>query len=205
MTTSLGIFLLSVVGISLSGVMAPGPMTATTIAKGYHNPHAGFLVAVGHAVVEIPIMILIYFGLADFIKSPDIKKIIGVLGGLVLIYMGASIIKDMKKDLDQMSTTKYGPFVAGIVMSGGNPYFLLWWATIGLTLVLTAKDIGIFAFVLLIVVHWSCDAVWQEILSVTVHKTKHLWTKTVRYVIFGICSAVLIGFGIYYCISVFLG
>jgi threonine/homoserine/homoserine lactone efflux protein len=204
MTTDLGLFLLSVVGISLSGVMAPGPMTATTITKGYHNPHAGFLVAVGHAVVELPIMALIYFGLAQFLTSPTIGLIIGVLGGMVLIYMGATVFIDMRKDLDQMSKTSSGPFVAGIAMSGGNPFFLLWWATVGLGLITTAREISLLAFVLLIIVHWSCDAVWQEIISVTVYRTKHLWTKTVRYVIFGICGVILIGFGIWFGVSVLL-
>jgi threonine/homoserine/homoserine lactone efflux protein len=204
MTMSLGLFLLSAAGISLSGVMAPGPLTATTITKGYHNPHAGLMVSIGHAIVELPIMALIYFGFASYLASPDIKKIIGVLGGIVLIYMGAMILKDIRKDLDEMSKTKYGPLVAGIVMTGGNPYFLLWWATIGIALILGAAEFGIFGLIIFAIVHWSCDAVWQEFVSITVHRTKHLWTKTVRFVIFGICSAVLIGFGIWYCISVFL-
>lgn len=38
-------------GISLSGVMAPGVITAATLAAGTRNPHAGALVAVGHGIV----------------------------------------------------------------------------------------------------------------------------------------------------------
>ncbi|GAH55236.1 unnamed protein product, partial [marine sediment metagenome] len=63
METSLGLFLFSAVGISLTGVMLPGPLTAATIAKGYGDKNAGALIAVGHAVIEIPLIAAIYLGL----------------------------------------------------------------------------------------------------------------------------------------------
>jgi threonine/homoserine/homoserine lactone efflux protein len=201
---SFGLFLLSAAGISLSGVMAPGPLTATTITRGYHNQHAGTMVALGHAIVELPIMVLIYFGFAPYLASPEIKKIIGVLGGLVLIYLGIMIIRDMRKDLDKMVSTKHSPLVAGIIMTGANPYFLLWWATIGIALILSAAEFGIWGLIAFALVHWGCDIIWQEFVSFTVFKTKHMWTRKVQLIIFGICAAVLIGFGIYFFISVFL-
>ena len=55
-------FLLEAVLVSLSGVMAPGPITAVTIGKGSDSPHAGALVAVGHGIVEFPLMIAIFYG-----------------------------------------------------------------------------------------------------------------------------------------------
>jgi len=61
METGLGLFLVSAVGISLTGVMLPGPMTAATIAKGYSDRNAGALIAIGHAVIEIPLIVAIYF------------------------------------------------------------------------------------------------------------------------------------------------
>ena len=60
METSLSLFLLTAAGISLTGVMLPGPMTAATIAKGYSDKHAGAWIAAGHAVVEVPIIAIIY-------------------------------------------------------------------------------------------------------------------------------------------------
>jgi len=69
MTTSLGLFLLSAAAISLSGVMLPGPLTAVTIAKGYRNQNAGSLIALGHAIIEIPLMALVYFGFAQLLTG----------------------------------------------------------------------------------------------------------------------------------------
>ncbi|UCC91018.1 MAG: lysine transporter LysE, partial [Dehalococcoidia bacterium] len=56
-------FLASVAVISLSGVMMPGPAFAVTVAKSYKSPFAGIKVALGHALVEVPVMVLIYRGL----------------------------------------------------------------------------------------------------------------------------------------------
>ena len=55
-------FLIQTILISLSGVMAPGPITAVTIGKGSVSPYAGALVAVGHGIVEFPLMAAVYFG-----------------------------------------------------------------------------------------------------------------------------------------------
>ena len=59
-------FLLSVVFVSLSGVMMPGPVFAVTVAKGYRSKVAGVLIALGHGAIEFPLMFLIYFGFTQF-------------------------------------------------------------------------------------------------------------------------------------------
>jgi threonine/homoserine/homoserine lactone efflux protein len=70
MPASFGLFLLSVIGISLSGVMAPGPLTAATITKGYNDKYAGVFIALGHGIIELPLMVVIYFGFASYLASP---------------------------------------------------------------------------------------------------------------------------------------
>jgi len=57
-------FLLEAVLISLSGVMAPGPMTAAAVGMGSKSPHAGAFLAVGHGIVEFPLMVAILYGLS---------------------------------------------------------------------------------------------------------------------------------------------
>jgi hypothetical protein len=54
------------------------------------------------------------------------------------------------------------------------------------------------------VVHLACDIGWDQVVSMTVFKTRHLWTVNVQRTIFGICAVVLIGFGIWFGVSVFL-
>ncbi len=204
MDSSLGLFLLSAVGISLSGVMMPGPLTAATIAKGYRQQNAGIFIALGHAVIELPLMALIYFGFAQFFASPEVKKVIGLAGGLMLIVMGLMVLRSMRKNLGESADLPYSPLVTGIVLTGANPYFFLWWATIGIALIITAAQFGIWGLVIFAMVHWSCDLVWEQCVSMSVFRTRHLWTQKVQRIVFGICAAVLVGFGVWFCVSVFV-
>jgi threonine/homoserine/homoserine lactone efflux protein len=75
------LFLVSVAIISLSGVMMPGPVMAVTIAKGKSSGNAGALIALGHGVIEIPLMVSIYFGFAQFFAYEIVRRVIGFVGG----------------------------------------------------------------------------------------------------------------------------
>ena len=204
MTENLGLFLFWAAGISLSGVMIPGPLTAATIAKGYREQNAGIFIALGHLVIELPLMALIYFGFAQFFASPQVKMVIGVAGGLMLIFMGAMVVRGMRKNLGEAPDLPYNSFVTGIVMTGANPYFFLWWATIGIALIITAAGFGIWGLVAFVVVHWLCDLVWEQIVSMSVFRTRHLWTRKVQLIVFGICALALVGFGVWFGVSVFV-
>lgn len=202
LTTNLGLFLVSVVGISLSGVMMPGPLTAATITKGYRDKNAGALIAVGHAVIELPLIALIYSGFAYFFVSPEVKRIIGLVGGLMLIFMGVQLFRTMRRASTKVADLPYSSLPTGIIMTWANPYFFLWWATIGVALVANATNFGILGLVLFGLVHWSCDLGWLEFISASVFKSRHLWTVKVQRIVFGICALVLIGFGVWFCLSV---
>jgi len=204
MTQSLWLFLLSAAGVSLSGVMLPGPLTAATIARGYNDKNAGAMIGIGHAIVEVPIIALIYFGFAAFIADPLVKMVTGLAGGALLVVMGLLIFFTFRKPLEGSAVLPYSSLVTGIVMTGGNPYFLLWWATIGVALVSGAVAFGIYGLALFTIVHLSCDIAWEQVVSMTVFRTRHLWTPGVQKTVFSICAAVLIGFGVLYGVSVFL-
>ena len=73
--------LLSVVVISFSGVMMPGPMFAVTLTKSYKSPWAGTRIALGHAVIEVPLILLIYFGFAQFFQNSVVQLVLSIVGG----------------------------------------------------------------------------------------------------------------------------
>jgi threonine/homoserine/homoserine lactone efflux protein len=204
MSPNLWLFLISAAGISLSGVMLPGPMTAATIARGYNEKNAGALIGLGHGVIELPIIALVYFGFASYLTIPVVKQVTGVAGGVLLIVMGLIVFFTFKKPVMASTVQPYGSLVTGIVMTGGNPYFFLWWATIGVALITGAMSFGVPGILLFTAVHWSCDIVWSQIVSMTVFRTRHLWTPGVQRVVFGICAVVLVGFGVWFGVSVFL-
>jgi threonine/homoserine/homoserine lactone efflux protein len=204
MTQNLWLFLLSAAGISLSGVMLPGPLTAATIAKGYNDKNAGAIIGIGHGIVELPIIALVYFGFAAYLDNPVVKMVTGLAGGVLLVVMGLLILITFRKPVEGAAVMPYSPLVTGIVMTGGNPYVFLWWATIGVALITGAVTFGILGLVLFTIVHLTCDIAWDQVVSMTVFRTRHLWTPRAQKIVFGICALVLIGFGILYVVSVFL-
>jgi len=189
-------FLATVVLISLSGVMAPGPITAATIALGARSRYAGLLIAIGHGLIEVPLIFLITLGLGKFLEFKNVRIIIASAGAAFLIWMALGMLKNLK---EQDPTAKYknsSPLVAGMILSASNPYLLVWWATVGLTLIAKARLLGITAFALFAVVHWLCDLLWLNALAWASFKGTHLLSGKLQRVVLCFCAAALICFGV---------
>ena len=193
--------LLSVVVISFSGVMMPGPMTAVTLTKSYKSPWAGTLIALSHAVIEVPLILLIYFGFAQFFQNSIVQFVLSVFGSGMIIWLGVSMFRARVEVVNKGKDLPYNAFAAGIITSGFNPFFLLWWATIGGMLISRIVGFGIAGLVIFTIVHWLCDLVWLSIISVTIYKTHSLWGRRLQEWVFIACSLLLIGFAIWFLIS----
>ncbi len=193
--------LLSVVVISFSGVMMPGPMFAVTLAKSYKSPLAGAQISLGHAVIEVPLILLIYFGFARFFQNDIVQVVLSILGGGMIVWLGAGMFRARAAVSQEGKDLPYNAFVAGILTSGFNPFFLLWWATVGSMLIMKFLDFGTMGLILFIIAHWLCDLVWLSFVSVLVYKTHSLWGRKFQEWLFTGCSLLLVGFGIWYMIS----
>jgi threonine/homoserine/homoserine lactone efflux protein len=192
---SLSVFLLSAVTISLTGVMAPGPMTAATLAAGTRHRHAGLVMALGHGLVEFPLMFLIIAGLGRFFEITSVKIAIGLIGGVFLFILGLQMLRDARKPVILTAPTPgRSTFVTGIIMTGGNPYFLLWWATVGLALATQASQFGILAFALFAIIHWLCDLVWLEVLSQAGYRGTRVFSDKSQRLVLALCGLALLFF-----------
>jgi len=197
-TESLPLFLGSVIVLSASGVMMPGPVTAVTVTKGAQRKWAGALVAIGHGIIEIPLIVLVYYGLATYLKMPEVKIGVGLAGGLVLLWMAWGAFRTRPTALEVKKDSPHSSIVAGLATTAASPYFFVWWATVGATLLAGAITFGKTGIIAFGAVHWSFDLVWLLLLSWVVFKSKRLWTPMVTSAVFGVCAAVLGGFGIYF-------
>ena len=196
---SLFFFLLKAIVVSLSGVMAPGPVTAAAIAKGQRQRFAGALIAVGHGIIEFPLMILIVLGMDELLKSAKTQIVIGLAGGAFLLFMAIQMLRDIRKtDYTPEKSYKTGPVITGFLLSVGNPYFLLWWASVGLALATEATQLGIWAFALFAVIHWLCDLVWLQVLSWASFKGSALLGPRSQRIVLLVCSLALFFFGLYF-------
>ncbi len=193
--------LLSLVTISLSGVMMPGPMFAVTLVKSYKSPWAGAQIALGHAVIEVPLILLIYFGFAQFFQNITVQLVLSILGGGMIIWLGINMLRARAEVTQKGKDLPYNAFMAGIITSGLNPFFLLWWATIGSMLIMKSLDFGTTGLIVLITVHWLCDLVWLSFVSNIVYRTHSLWGRKFQEGLFIGCGLLLIGFGGWFMIS----
>jgi threonine/homoserine/homoserine lactone efflux protein len=194
---SLILFLLKATGISLSGVMAPGPVTAATLAAGGRRKHAGLLIAAGHGLVELPLVILIMAGMRKWFEFRPVQISIGLAGGVVLVWMGIQMLRQVRQN-DPVNSTGYAhsnPIWIGIALTAGNPYFLLWWVSVGLALAIQAWEFGVLAFGLFAIVHWLCDLAWLEVLSQASFKGTQVMGPRIQRVVLIICGIALLFFG----------
>ena len=187
--------LLSVVVISLSGVMQPGIMFALTIAKSLRSPWAGVRIALGHVVVEVPLILLIYFGFASFFQNTTVQLVLSLTGGGMIVWLGISIFRARIEVTQRGKDLPYSAFTAGILTSLLNPFFWIWWATIGSMLVMKFLGFGLSGLIALTLVHWLCDLVWLSLVSILVYRTHVLWGLKFQEGMFITCSLLLIGFG----------
>jgi len=194
-------FLLTVVGISMSGVMMPGPVFAVTVAKSYRSQFAGALVAVGHGLVEVPLILLLYFGFISFLHIEAVRLGVSIAGGIVLLFMGLSVLRLRTAVIESRKELPFNSVVAGIATSIVNPYFLLWWATVGAALIAGSMAFGRMGLALLIPVHWLCDLVWLSFVAFLVYRTGHLWGRRVQNILLATSALLLIGFGLWFLCS----
>lgn len=158
-------FGVQVIAISASGVLAPGPLFFANMLYGArHGARAGLKVAYGHTVVELPLVVLLAAGLFTSAAAVQYAGAIGLVGGVgILGFAGLQIANVVRKEgaaAPAMAGNK-SPFIAGIALSALNPFFLLWWFTVGLKLIADSATFGLAAgIVILFAVHIWMDYAW---------------------------------------------
>ena len=198
-------FALIVIIISASGVMSPGPLFAANITHGLKNgTKAGIKIAIGHSLVEFPLVILLGIGILSMEVFPEFRTIISILGAITLFVFAFLQIKTILNKNKRISTKlKQGPIITGILLSGLNPFFIIWWLTIGLKLISDAMAIWAFAGILIVfVLHIWMDFVWLGSTAFLISKSKKIISNTNYKILILALSAILIYFGITFLIDV---
>ncbi|MCC7560742.1 MAG: LysE family translocator [Methanobacterium sp.] len=192
--------------VGLSGAMVPGPMLTVTISDSLRKgSQAGPLVVLGHVIAEISLIILLVLGLGWVIGSQTITMVIGGIGGVMLIYIGYSIARSpVPEEIpgDGKPIEKRGSVLSGVITSVTNPYFYLWWATVGWAFMLKGIELaGIIGVLSFLVGHWGADLSWYSLVSFFTSKGRHVLPGK-RYRIMMIICGVFLGLlGVYFIYS----
>ena len=100
--------------ISLSGVLLPGPLFAVTMQKATKRKTAGLLIAIGHGIVEFPLMFFIYFWLSQFNIPEAVPIAVGLVGGLLMMYMGINTFRNRHQNAKEYEGPRQESLLAGI-------------------------------------------------------------------------------------------
>nr|WP_319373618.1 LysE family transporter [uncultured Methanobacterium sp.] len=192
--------------VGLSGAMVPGPMLTVTISDSLKKgSRAGPLVVLGHIIAETALIILLVLGLGWIIGSQWMTMIIGGVGGVMLIYIGYSIARSpVPEEIpgDGEPIEKRGSVLSGIITSVTNPYFYLWWATVGWAFMLKGIELaGIIGVLSFLVGHWGADLSWYSVVSFFTSKGRHVLPGKRYQIMMMICGVFLVFLGVYFIYS----
>ena len=141
-------FLATVVIVTASGALMPGPLFAANLLEGTKGgAKSGFMISVGHMLVELPLVMLIGVGISSLLNLPSFSTVVGLIGGSALILFGAFQMRDVTRssfNVEAIEDTKVQKrsLMLGVGLTGLNPFFIVWWLTVGLGLVVQAVELG---------------------------------------------------------------
>ena len=203
--------------VAFSGALVPGPMftlVVTSVAqKGFWT---SFFIVVGHSLLELVIVILFFLGILKYLDNPVVVKVISILGGAFLLYMAASIIysvvkKRVRLDLDRTgvkgSLGTRNTFIIvgkGILISLANPYWYIWWLTIGAAFMVRSVTMSFGGVSAFYIGHILADFIWFLFVGFVVSTGRRFLNQKVYTGILLACSAFLVYLGIRFIVDFFI-
>ncbi len=189
--------------IALSGALMPGPLLTLTVA---HAARRGFisgpLLMLGHAALELALIAALIYGLGPIIQKDAVKGAISLLGGGALLWMGGGMARSaggMSLNIgggeEKPAGAAANPVAAGALASVSNPYWIFWWATIGLGYLISSLKLGVAGVAAFFLGHISADFLWYSAISLGVSGGRKMLTDKVYRAIVSVCGAALVGFG----------
>lgn len=195
--------------IALTGAMAPGPLLTVAITETVRGGRrAAILLLVGHALLEAVLLVGFAFGLQRFLARADVSLALAIVGGTFLIWMGGSLLRDVwlrRLALDLTAggaPLRFGPVVQGAAVSLSNPYWTMWWVTIGVKLASDALAVGWPAVIAFFIGHELADFAWYALVIQAVHSGRRFLSDRVYRWVIGGCAAILVALGAAFIVDV---
>lgn len=171
--TSLPLIFASSLLVAYSGALMPGPMLTVVVSESpRHGFAAGPLVVLGHAVLELTLIVALVVGLGSLLERHSVQAAVEIGGGAMLVWMGASMALavvrghvSLKWEHDAAAPPRAQPVLAGILASLSNPYWLIWWATIGMAYLSKSYAAGALGVGAFYVGHIMGDLTWYSAVS----------------------------------------
>lgn len=210
-------FFFYVIIVSTSGVFSPGPLFFVNLFYGSkYGSIMGLKIAIGHTFVEFPLLVLLFYGVSKFSavssSDSDILKIIGIIGGIFMILFSFMQIYPVIKNKSLETNNQHSRYaiknaiLVGMIFTGLNPFFLVWWSTIGLKLV--SDSVNNFGYlngiILLFFSHIWMDYFWLWITSFMSSKGRSMVKEKVYRILLLFFNTIIGIFGLNLLVTAFL-
>ncbi len=187
--------------VALSGALMPGPLLTLTLA---HSPRAGWrfgpLAIIGHGLLELLLLAAVWMGAGMLLTSEPAQGVLGLLGGGILMWMGAGLLRSARSaeggsGAEAPAGSARRAVLLGALVSLSNPYWSLWWATVGLAYLAVAAEQGAAGVAVFFAGHILGDLAWYTAVAFAAHRGARLAGSRFHRVLLGICGAALVGLG----------
>lgn len=188
--------------VALSGALVPGPLLMVTVSESPRRGSAtGPLLIIGHGILEGLLVLAVLMGLAPLLNRSGIFETIAILGAGVLVFMAITMVKDLPTlslEGRNARTPRRSLILTGALVSLANPYWSLWWITVGVGYILWSMHYGAWGWIAFFSGHVLADFLWYSGISLAIsHGRKLLSLKLYRGLVGG-CAVFLVGFACYF-------
>jgi threonine/homoserine/homoserine lactone efflux protein len=203
--------------VGLSGAMMPGPVLTVTIGETaarlrpdtpgaigraqVRGALAGPLIVLGHGILEVLLVAAVVLGLGRLLTLGPVIGTIALLGGAVLTWMAWGMWKSLSslsfRSGPQPEMRRH-PILAGVLTTLSNPYWIIWWATIGLSYIAISLKLGLTGLVAFYIGHILSDLFWYGSVSLSLAMGRRLLTDRTYRGLVTACAVLLLGFGLYF-------
>jgi len=197
----LGLLSVTAFIVGLSGALMPGTVfVAVVLQAAKKGWRVGPLIVLGHALLETGFGIALVLGLSAVMGVQIVRTTIGLVGGIFLLWMGFNLLKTSRHAEilfgsrgQEPPLVSSGPVLAGLVASSVNPYFYVWWATVGNVFTMKGLELaGLVGVAIFLVSHWMSDLSWYTLVSLSVGRSQRYMSDRIYRTVLGVCGLFLI-------------
>jgi threonine/homoserine/homoserine lactone efflux protein len=194
-------FAATVIILSASGALYPGPLFFVTVSHGIKSgTKSGVLFSIAHSLIEFALVMLLALGLLSVANVPAVRLAVGVAGGVALVVFGAMQIRSSfsykAEETKRGQSATRSLFLLGLALTGLNPYFIVWWLTVGANLIFISLEFaGLAGVVFMYVCHVWVDYAWLILVSGFAKRSSKILRLKWYRILMAVFGAVLIYYG----------
>ncbi|QTA80881.1 Amino acid exporter family protein, LeuE-type [Desulfonema limicola] len=193
--------------LALSGAVMPGPLFTVTVSESsIRGFWAGPLLIAGHGILELVLVIGLMLGLAPFLNQKEFFAAAAMAGSVILMWMAWGMFRSLGSlSLENSGGVRTGRNLvfSGALLSIVNPYWTIWWASIGLGYVLHSMEAGKWGVFVFFWGHILGDLFWYSAVSAAVYRGRSLLSDRAYQCLIGACAVFLAVFSCLFAYSGF--